>query len=488
MVTRIRARALEFLPGVVLAVGAVLRFAQYLHNRSLWLDEVSLAMNIVKRGFVGLFEPLRNAVAPPLFAVIVKAFILVLGPTELALRLLPLLASLAGLGLFWKLAKETLPRGFAVLALAFMAFSSRHVFYAQELKQYSADVAVTLLLVLAMTGPARPGFSWRACIGWGLLGAAAPWLSFSSVFVMGGLGLALFWSWLRRPDRRVLAGLAVTAFFWLASLAAFYAVVIRRLPRLGNLQAYWGDAFLPWPDGLESLAVLRDTFYDAVLYFGFTGFALHFLVLLAALGVVSLWQGRPPLARAAILTVLLAYLASALRSYPLSGRLALYLSPYLYLAVAAGAERLCRGRRGLLTLAVIGLLAGPFLAVNAPLALEPIRREELKPLLAILEKRLEPDDCIAVYYKARRAFDFYWGRYKLGPPERVLPGTDREEPFYLPPGRVSGRRVWLVISHVPEEEEHRIHRGLPAGAERLESHWEYGASLHLYRFPETPAP
>ncbi|MBP7429862.1 MAG: glycosyltransferase family 39 protein [Candidatus Hydrogenedentes bacterium] len=479
--------AARVLPWLVLAAGAGIRVAQYLNGRSLWLDEVSVAVNIVRRSPAGLFEPLKNAVAPPLFAVLVKVFVLLFGPVELALRAVPLLASLASLLLLWKLAERLLPRGFAALALAFLAFAYPHVFYAQELKQYSTDVAMALLLVVVLAAPA-PSFSWRRSVGWGLLGAIAPWLSFPSVFVLGGAGLMLAVSWIRKPDRKALAGLAVTAALWAAGLAGFYAVVVRRLPRLGNLQGYWNEAFLPWPVGAGELTRLWDALCGSAVYFGFAYSTLYLVLLLATVGTAALWRDRPRPARMMLFTALLAYLASALRRYPLDERLALYLSPFLYLAVGAGAAVLCRGRRAALGAALSVALLAPFLALNGPLWREPIRREEIKPLLSILERRLEPDDYIALYYKARQPFYFYWTRYKLGSPERVIPGPDREKALDLPPDKLAGRRVWVLISHVPEDQEYRVFREMPEGMDRLESYREYGASLHLYRFPEMPAP
>src|SRR5437870_13922111 len=46
------------LPWVIIFLGVALRLAQYLANRSLWLDESYLAFNIVQRSFSQLFGPL----------------------------------------------------------------------------------------------------------------------------------------------------------------------------------------------------------------------------------------------------------------------------------------------------------------------------------------------------------------------------------------------------------------------------------------------
>src|SRR5688572_4366681 len=49
----------------VLAIGVLLRLVQYAANRSLWLDEASLALNFFDRGFGQLFTPLGYHQAAP---------------------------------------------------------------------------------------------------------------------------------------------------------------------------------------------------------------------------------------------------------------------------------------------------------------------------------------------------------------------------------------------------------------------------------------
>jgi predicted membrane-bound mannosyltransferase len=77
----------------LLFIGIILRIWQYAANRSLWLDEAALALNIVNRSFIGLLLPLDNNQQAPLgFLIIQKAFTIVLGNSEYSLRLFPLLA------------------------------------------------------------------------------------------------------------------------------------------------------------------------------------------------------------------------------------------------------------------------------------------------------------------------------------------------------------------------------------------------------------
>ncbi|MEO0928572.1 MAG: hypothetical protein AAFY63_22245, partial [Cyanobacteria bacterium J06643_13] len=69
-------------------VGAIARVVQYLSNRSLWVDEVNLAANIIKRSYGELAEPLSSSQAAPLgFLWLEKLATQLWGNSEYALRL-----------------------------------------------------------------------------------------------------------------------------------------------------------------------------------------------------------------------------------------------------------------------------------------------------------------------------------------------------------------------------------------------------------------
>ncbi len=95
---------------LLILLAILLRARQYFFNRSLWLDEALLAVNIVYRDFAGLLKPLENNQSAPLgFLYAEKLAITLFGNHDYILRLIPFLASLASIWLMAWLARRVFP-------------------------------------------------------------------------------------------------------------------------------------------------------------------------------------------------------------------------------------------------------------------------------------------------------------------------------------------------------------------------------------------
>ncbi len=100
-----------FVPLIVcvglLLIGVLLRVLRYFANRPLWLDEAALANNIRERTFAGLTRPLDWGQGAPIgFLWLEKSVCNLLGTSEYSLRLVPLIAGLLCLPLFYLVCKR----------------------------------------------------------------------------------------------------------------------------------------------------------------------------------------------------------------------------------------------------------------------------------------------------------------------------------------------------------------------------------------------
>lgn len=323
---------------VLLLLGTGLRITIFLQNRSLFMDEANLASNICGNSFAGLFAPLAyQQYAPPLFSAACKAATEVLGCTDQALRLIPLLSGLLGFGIFALLALRLIRyRPVSLLLIFLFAFSPRLLRYATEVKQYGTDLLVGELLVFAaLAAPARKNihFLW-----WGLGGALAIWLSMPAVFFLAAIGLK--WSWEKYRGGAWHTGALAACFgLWLVSFLLYYLLILQQDIGQPGLQAYHQGYMLTGPY-LEVGFWLRIGRHLLSGWFrpltGYTAAAYVLGIGLFAVGVwmsVKKWWAEGVLL---LLPLLLCLAASALGKYSLIERLLLFQLPLILFLMGKG--------------------------------------------------------------------------------------------------------------------------------------------------------
>jgi Dolichyl-phosphate-mannose-protein mannosyltransferase len=330
-----------------LAFGIVVRILAFAHHRRLDLDEAMLALDLTARSLGGLSHPLGfEQAAPILFLWTSRIAIVLCGVTEQTLRLLPFVAGLALVPCVWYAARRLLRSSdAAMVAAAVAAVSPIAMFYANFLKPYAVDAAVTALLLWLVTrvinAPASRSVWWSL----GVTAAVATFLSAPSVFVTAAALAAIAMSPAGR-DAAARRRIALVAIAW-AGCAAVNFLALQR-STVGNpyMQHYWAGAFLLPPLGhVAELArarigwAMQETFLgDGVPY------SAAIRILLAAVGATGLIAiGRQRGVWCIVLLlgpVLLAAASSTLRLYPLSERTLLFVAPIVIVAAVAGVEAL----------------------------------------------------------------------------------------------------------------------------------------------------
>jgi len=160
----------------LVGLGVALRLREYLANRSLWLDEAYLALNLMDRSYAGLVGTLSDGQAAPVgFLFAQRLIITTFGSSEYALRALPLLASIVAVIAFAALAGRVLPPAGKFVGIAIFALSELLIYYAAETKQYGVDAAVAVIIWLSFTAlrPRLERNEWQAWAMVAVLGAVA---------------------------------------------------------------------------------------------------------------------------------------------------------------------------------------------------------------------------------------------------------------------------------------------------------------------------
>ena len=378
-----------------------------------------LALNIVNRSFVGMFQPLDYDQGSPIgFLLIEKLFNSILGKNELALRLFPLLVGLLSLWLFYLLLKQITHGVGFLTALALFAFNPRLIYYSSEVKQYILDVAVTILLLLIAapvlsTSPRKRDFVWLA-----LAGLIALWFSHPAIFVLAGIGLALTIVYLRRRDYSNLLFAIGMGILWVLEIALLYLLILKDLSQNAYMREYWQGAFLPMPPWSDLGWFLKAIDQNIGVQFGIPyGVFVAFLVMLIGWAILLYQDQSYAIAFACIMLITLT--ASALGLYPVFERMILFLVPVGLIligkAVQALYQRVQRFKliSELSVLFLAGyLIYGPFVT-SVQNFIEPKYFEHIRPTMATLRDSWKDGDGLYVSNGALPAFHFYAPFYGL---------------------------------------------------------------------------
>lgn len=125
-----------------------------LGGESLWLDELFSVRAATREDLAGLVAEVRADVHPPLFYVLLRMWIAVFGDADRALRALPALIGVAGVGATWLLARRLFGDRAAVAAAWMLAVAPFAVDLDRELR---ANTLMALLSTLATACLARRG-------------------------------------------------------------------------------------------------------------------------------------------------------------------------------------------------------------------------------------------------------------------------------------------------------------------------------------------
>lgn len=422
--TPIKARQVfQYLSIAGVVFGAIVRLIQYLSNRSLWEDEANLALNIVNRSYLELLQPLdHNQAAPPGFLWIEKFATQVLGNSEYALRLFPFVAGIISLVAFYQLATRYASVVAAPITIALFACLKYTLYYASEVKQYSSDVMVALVLGLLLIPLRDQKLNWKQLLGLGLLGAIFIWISHPTIFVLAGIEIVYFLLAANKQRWSTLLNRSPMYLVWLLSFAGLYFLTIQGTLNNETLTDSWNTRY---PNSLFDLLWLFDAFgrffYNPLGFLGITdGIALVAFVV----GCVAYYRSNRTLLLVLTAPMLVTIAASYLEKYPFRERLVLFLAPIAILIIAEGIAWLLTSSRHkavlLLGLFLFSALVVPPVLRASQLIIHPTQVEELRPVLDYVKAHQQPEDELYVYRSGINQFLYYAPQFGYTPDDYVL--------------------------------------------------------------------
>jgi hypothetical protein len=521
---------------VLLAIGVALRLHLYVDRRSLWLDEIWVALNIVGHSFLRLLRPLDYAQSAPVgFLWVERLAVLIGGVNELALRAFPFLAGCALLVLLWMLARRLLDVRYAALCLAFAALSPLLVYFSNEVKPYILDalmaVVLTWLTLDVLEAPDSPR-AWRRLLLGGVLGIL---LSSPSVFVLAAVGLALIAHPAIGRTRTGWMRLVGTGAIWVILFTLGYFLIYRSTANSAYMQGIWKNDFLTLP--LSTMAQVGNVSTRTMWIHTLFGEGEELLVpktivsvtLFSLIGAVVLWRRHGlPVALLVLLPFVATAGASFARLWPLTPRLLLGLIPALVLLLGAGMWALVSllpvRTRGI-ALALLGALyLVPASVYGAEKLREPKRRDDVAPLIREFMATRNGPAIMYVMGHGTPSWLFYTARWREreGPAFQFAAtrantaahfetrGCLAQEPglrtVFAPMGKDAlteaglareaawlaaqpERDVWVLTLSYEHAAGHVLeHQMLAHGAARVGERTRQGGELRHFRFPALAAP
>jgi hypothetical protein len=312
----------------------------------MWGDEAFIAVNFITRSFGELSGPLDHPqIVPVGFLWAQWLASRLLGTGEYALRLLPVIAGMASVLVFWRLAPRMISRRQAMAAVVIFAASYYPVRHSVEVKSYSLDLLIALTLLWQAWALCLAPKSIARWVVFFVSGSLAVWCSYPAVFIIGG---SMFVLACRLYEERARAG-------WFAGWAAGGAVMAVSFLLMWKMVAVgqevhhegihelrgWASAFPPMdsPVGLVKWFFRAHTGNMFAYPVGGNQGGSTATFCLIVFGIIALWRTRQRLALALLLSPFpLMFIAAALKKYPYgdSARVEQHIAPAACLLAGAG--------------------------------------------------------------------------------------------------------------------------------------------------------
>jgi uncharacterized membrane protein len=378
---------------VVVLAGVVLRFTT---SSPLWLDE-ALSVNIARLPLGDIPEALRHDGHPPLYYVLLHAWMAVLGEGDVAVRSLSGLFGLVLLPLVWIAARRLGNSRVAGCALAVAVLSPYALRYSTETRMYSLMMVLALAGWLLLDDAVRRPTTGRLA-GLAAVTAALLWTHYWAFWVLGVAGATLVVQ-LVRARRAGQVEAAASRLRILAALAVGGVAFVPWLPSLAYQSANTGT---PWARPVRPTEMITGLIADLGGGPQAEAVLLGWVIVLLAVagtfgargpegGIVLRSRLRPaaaPFVLAVGGTLAVACVVGYATGSTFASRYAAVIVPFIWLLAAIGLSLLSRRPAAIVLVLLLGLgVIGAYRNVT-------LDRSDAARSAAAIDERAAPGDVV----------------------------------------------------------------------------------------------
>ncbi len=497
----------------VFFVYLILAVINYFYNRSIWLDEAFLALNIIERDYAALLKPLGyGQLAPIGYLWFEKLAGSIFGYKEWALRLYAFLSFLGSLYLLYQLVLRFFKDRFlAWFVLALFVSLKPVLYFSAEIKPYMGDAFWGLFLWYLYLKILDDESNKKLIYAFILSGVLSVWFSTVSVFFVVSIGLhyLIFKIRLKKQNGRIILEnfnpyFLLASVLWLLSLLSNYFFIVKDNPVRVNLKRYWSYYFMP---SLYDAAAWDFIYNRLKQFFRYKTMMpeYHLFLILLFLGIAFLIAHKKYEALVFSTVPLgINMILSYLKIFPFGDRLLIYATPAFALLIGYAFyyfyKKLIQ-KKDLIPLAGLLLLL-PFYESFVVLKKQfPLEYEEIKVGLQHINDHIKPGQQVYVYFASYVAFTYYHKHLKKYPDikeNQILHGIKRfkkTEKDFTPDIPKLKDDVWLLFSHIEKNTkglsdlDNILHLIKQNGYKILErKDFTRGAVIHAVRVNKSPEP
>ena len=318
---------------IVFVLGIFLRTKLYIINNVFEDDECRLAITMLDKNFWQMFLPLGDAQsAPPIFMLASKFLANISGYSEKALILIPFLAGIASIFLFYKICTDYFSRKLSVLISLFLFVINRQfITYAITFKQYSTDVFIGLLCLYFFPKINIAKLDIKKIILLSIMLIILPLISLPSVFFIGAFIVVNIINNLK--DKNFYKNLTAIFIPFVAIMILYYIFTL--LPSKANMNSafpgYWNDGFWKFSFADFIRIIVFNMRFDFM-----PNKTTMFPLILFLWGIIECGFDRGKNRNTSLLMLLIflgVMIASLIQIYPFVGRVSIFFAPIFIITI-----------------------------------------------------------------------------------------------------------------------------------------------------------